>query len=103
MQGPSTFPGDEEEQALLDCQNWMRIRGLPAGEFGHELFDRDTGKFLATLDLAWPVGLQFRRSDPVALLLDEDVEMQTLVQQQGYQCYTSVNDFKAYVEREFPE
>lgn len=100
---PVHIASDAEEQSLLNCQDWIVQRGLPEGEFGFEMVDEETNELLVTLDLAWPHGLQKGLSKPIALLLDEDEEVPTLVQQRGFQYYTSVDEFKRYVEREFPE
>ena len=56
-----------------------------------------TGDALAVLDLAWPDGLQEGFSQPVAVLIDEDTETESIVNQAGYLFFTDVDNFKAYV------
>jgi hypothetical protein len=78
----------------------VRDQGLPEGELLYELTDRDTGQLLATLDLAWPAGLQEGLSQPVALMLDEPVKSIVAANRAGFRCFTSVDEFKQYVLRE---
>lgn len=94
---PVHITSDDEERALLACQDWMRRQGLPPGEPGHELVDGATGNLLATLDLAWPTGVQPGLSQPVALLLDEKDGTRYL---NGLVCYTSLADFQRHVRQE---
>ena len=87
----------EEQQVLLDNNIWVVDQGLPEGEFGYELVDEAAGKLLATLDLAWPDGLQQGYSQPVALLINEDAKLESLVNHMGYRTFTSPDGFRAYV------
>lgn len=89
-----------EEQLIRACNEWVVAQGLPAGEVSYELADPNTGGFVATLNLAWPNGVQEGYSQPVALLIDEDRETEKVVSQAGYRYFTDMAAFKAYVERE---
>ena len=91
---------EEEEGILLDANVWVTERRLPEGEFGYELIDEPTGRLLAVIDLAWPEGLQEGYSDPVALLIDEDAELEATVNRAGYSFFTDVDSFHRYVEEE---
>ncbi len=95
---PVHIASDEEERQLQDCQEWISEQGLPKGELGYELVDDETGKLFATLDLAWPDGLQAGLTQPVALLIDEDAEIHNIVQQHGFRYFTNPDDFKNYVK-----
>ncbi len=55
---------------------------------------------MAVLDLAWPFGLQEGFSQPVALLIDEDPEVEAIASQAGYQFYTNTEAFRRYVTEE---
>ena len=88
---------EDEEQLLLDTNLWVIEQGLPEGEFDYELVDEVTGKLLATLDLAWPDGLQAGYSQPVALLIDEDQDARRIASQAGFRFYTDVESLKQYV------
>ena len=92
--------GEEEEQVLLDTSIWVEALGLPDGEFGYEVTDIVTGKLLATLDLAWPNGIQEGYSQPVALLIDEPEEVWQRASHAGFRVFTDVESFKAYVNDE---
>ncbi len=72
--------------------------GLPRGKMSFELVHPENGHALAVLDLAWPNGLQVGLSEPVAVLLNEGLELLKIVNQQGYRYFTEVEAFKAYVE-----
>ena len=52
------------------------------------------------IDLAWPEGLQAGLSAPVAVLLNEPPEVLSIASASGYQCFTTVEAFQAYVEAE---
>ena len=90
---------EQEDRVIEECRGWLQARGLPTGERNHELLDADTGEALATIDLAWPEGLQEGLSEPVALLLDEPDDIQETVAARGYQCFTDVESFQDYVQR----
>jgi len=91
---------EEEEHILTECNEWVVQQGLPPGEYIYELTGLETGEQLAVIDLAWPEGLQEGLSQPVALLIDEDPEVEEIVSNAGYRFYTDVDSFKHYVETE---
>lgn len=72
---------------------------MPAGETAYEIADEDTGELIA-LDLAWPEGLQIGYSRPVALLIDEDDAVRRAANGAGFRVFTSLDDFRRYVERD---
>jgi hypothetical protein len=88
---------EDEEMALQDTNAWVTDQGLPEGEFSYELVNEATGDAMAFIDLAWPDGLQEGLSQPVALILEEDAEVETIVNQAGYLFFTDVGTFKSYV------
>ena len=92
-----TLTSEDEEQLLLDTNIWIIGQGLPEGELEHELVHEDTGESLAILDLAWPNGLQEGYSQPVALLINEDTEVERIASQAGFRFYTDVESLKRYV------
>ena len=85
-----------EEDIIMDVSLWMEKQGLNPGEPYFDLAD-DTGKQLATIDLAWPDGIQSGLSEPVALLLGESAEVHEVVNNTGYRYFTDVETFKKYV------
>ncbi|MXY57456.1 MAG: hypothetical protein F4Y41_13860 [Gammaproteobacteria bacterium] len=92
--------GEEEEDLLIEVNQWVVSQGLPEGEFLFELADPDTGEEFGVLDLAWPDGMQAGLSVPVALLLNEPEETEAAANRAGYRYFTDVDSFKSYVDRE---
>ncbi|MDE2941462.1 MAG: hypothetical protein OXP10_03845, partial [Chloroflexota bacterium] len=92
-----TMASLDEDEILLDANIWVTEQGLPEGEMPFELVDEATGELLAILDLAWPHGLQEGLSKPVALLIDEDAEVEAVASQHGFSCYTDAESLKGYV------
>ncbi len=86
-----------EEEEIEEVSAWMEEKGLKPGTINHELIDND-GNVVAIIDLAWPQGIQSGLSEPIALLLNETAETQATVSKYGYRYYTSVREFKDYVE-----
>ncbi len=86
-----------EEEEIEEVSSWMEEKGLKPGTTNHELIDND-GNVVAIIDLAWPQGIQSGLSEPLALLLNETAETQATVSKFGYRYYTSVREFKDYVE-----
>ena len=101
---PSSVPGDvpseNEEKELEAINDWVEKQGFPKGILAYEHSDPDTGEQQAILDLAWPNGIQEELSQPVALLLNEPAETISRASSAGFRCFTSLKDFKCYVERE---
>lgn len=92
--------GDEEQEQLLNVVEWIIGHDLPEGELLYELVDAETGDLIAVFDLAWPDGLQTGYSEPVALLLNEPLEVLEVASSAGFRCFTDVATFYSYVERD---
>jgi hypothetical protein len=88
---------EQEEQLLLEVNQWVIQQGLPEGAYLHELTDVESGTPLAIFDLAWPQGLQEELSEPVALLIDEGPEVLAIANAHGFRYFTNVEMFKGYV------
>ena len=86
---PASIASDEEEAALQEAMKWMEENNLPRGEYGYELVDADN-ELLATLDLAWPYGIQIGRGAAVALLVDEDADTLEIARQHDYKYFTTL-------------
>ena len=91
---------EDEEIALLEVNIWIAEQGLPEGEMLYEIVEVETGAAKALLDLAWPEGIQTRYSDPVALLLNEEIVTLELAIAAGFRCFTDIATFRDYVEKE---
>ena len=74
-------------------------KGLNPGEIYYDLAD-DTGNHIATVDIAWPEGIQTGLSNPTVLLLGQPVEVVEAVNNAGYRYFTDVDTFKHYIESE---
>ena len=94
--------GDElDEESLLQALNdWMDERGLPRGQAAYDYADSESGEQKAVFDLAWPTGIQEELSQPVVVLLDEPASTVVLASQAGFRCFTSIDEFKRYVNVE---
>jgi hypothetical protein len=90
----------DEEEDLLAVNGWMVEQGLPKGILAFDFADQDSGRQLAVFDLAWPSGIQEELSQPVALLLNESSETIAVASQAGFRCFTSIQEFRNYVENE---
>jgi hypothetical protein len=87
----------DEEAKLLEINDWMRTRGLPAGLISHEHVDPENGQQVALFDLAWPEGVQTELTQPVAVLLNEPRQILEVASRAGFRCFTTGDDFRAYV------
>ena len=96
----TSINGEDEEAALLETNIWVTEQGLPEGELLYEVVDSESGALVALLDLVWPEGIQTRYSEPVALLLNEEIRTLELASSAGFRCFTDVETFRTYVEKE---
>jgi hypothetical protein len=92
--------GEEDESQLGGLNDWMESQGLPRGTMSFDLADPATGRQKAVFDLAWPSGIQEELSQPVALLLNESNGTIGIASQSGFRCFTTIAEFKKYVETE---
>jgi hypothetical protein len=97
---PGGIEGEEERKIIIEINEWIIQQGLPEGQEMYELADATTGQPLAIIDLAWPSGLQTELSQPVALMINEDPETVKMASQASYKCFTDIEAFKRYVQRE---
>lgn len=87
---------DDESAVLIELQGWLSQQGLDEGELDHELVSAD-GAQEATLDLAWPEGIQLELTEPVALLIDEPQAVVDAATRHGFRVFTEVESLKTYV------
>ena len=97
---PGGVSSDEEQKQLEDVNSRVVAMGLSEGEFSYELIDERTEQPKAMIDLAWPDGLQTGLSQPVALLIDEDAAVETIVSQAGFRIYTNAQSLMHYVSQD---
>jgi len=91
---------EAEEDELLSLNDWVEAQGLPRGSVSHDYAAPETGEQQAVFDLAWPMGIQEGLSQPVSVLLNESAETLALANRAGFRCFTTVEDFKAYVQED---
>lgn len=91
---------EDEEKVLSELNEWVEQQGLPEGTFMYEAVDPLSSQPAAVFDLAWPNGLQEGLSRPVAVLLNEGQDVLRIANDFGYRYFTSVDDFRRYVETE---
>ncbi len=91
---------DTEEFELETLNDWVEKHGLPRGQMAFDHADPETGAQKAVFDLAWPDGLQPGLTVPVVVLLNETADVLALATAAGFRCFTSVVDFRSYVEAE---
>ena len=88
-----------EEAEVEAINDWVEKQGLPRGRSNHELLNETAGTQVV-LDLAWPNGIQFGLSAPVAVLLNEPSEVLAAASAAGYRCFTATDSFRFYVKVE---
>lgn len=96
---PGGFASDEEEASINELNARVAGQALPAGEVLYEQVDAE-GRPAVILDLAWPRGLQDSLSEPVAVLLDEEAATVALASEAGFRCFTGIEAFRRYVQKE---
>ena len=94
------LPSEFDEIDLEKLNDWVEGFNLCRGEADFDLADPKSGEQIAVLDLAWPNGLQFDLSDPVAVLFGESNGVLEAASAAGYRCFTEVDKFRSYVEKE---
>ena len=97
---PSSIKDDEEEALLIEINDWIKNQGLQPGIMGYELVHPVDGAQLAIFDLAWPDGVQHELSEPVALLINEGIDVLIVAGSYGYRFFTNTSDFKKYISEE---
>lgn len=90
---------DDERKALEELKFWIADQGLSTDcEIEYELLNSNN-QVVATLDIAWPNDLMDRKSDPVAVLIDDDEVLQ-IAQKYGFRCFIDIDAFKDFVRDE---
>jgi len=95
-----SISSEEEETQLEGLNAWMAVESLPLGVLAYDCSDPATGEQRAVFDLAWPNGIQENLSQPVVVLLNESAETIAVASQAGFRCFTTIPEFKKYVDEE---
>ena len=78
----------------------MAAESLPLGVLAYDFTDPATGEQRAVFDLAWPNGIQENLSQPVVVLPNERAETIAVASQADFRCFTTIPEFKKYVDEE---
>lgn len=93
----------EIDGVIVNLIKWMRNKGFDVGERRFELNDGD-GYYIGSLDIAWPSGVYGPKGSstkPLALRIDADDELVNAAKEHGFTCFTSIDDFKAFIEENY--
>jgi hypothetical protein len=88
----------EIDDVLQVVSEWCASLGLARPTVPAEIVDPESGEALVYADAAWMEGLQVGRSEPVALILERDEEVESRLSELGYRFFTSDRSFRNYVE-----
>jgi hypothetical protein len=91
---------DEEESLLNELNLWVTSYSLSPGEISYECSNLESDEKRAVFDLAWPNGLQEGLSEPIAILLNETIDVVIFANKAGFRCFTNIDSFKDYVKGE---
>jgi hypothetical protein len=91
--------GDTDDAVLQEIAQFAADLGLARPELQFEFVDETSGEALAMADAAWPNGLQEGLTEPIALLLEPDEEMETRLGELGFRFFTSAERLNWYLEK----
>ena len=89
---------DEDDSEIVTVLALASDLGIASPEPHHEICDDETGEVLATVDIAWPEGIQPGRTEPVALLVAPDPETEAHLGERGYRFFTSLRKLVWHLE-----
>ncbi len=99
-QVPHAFVGSsfDEDPALIEILELAQSLSVVPPELHFEVTDDESGELLVIADLAWPDGIQQGRTQPVALLLEPDAEMESRLGELGYRFFVSKTRLISHLE-----
>jgi hypothetical protein len=86
-----------ETQAIAELQEWLTENLFHPGKIDVEI-PASSDHPSAVLDIAWPSGVQPELTEPVALLIDEPVEVWNAATAYGYRIFISAQAFRDYCQ-----
>ena len=89
---------DEDDSEIVTVLALASQLGIASPEPHHEICDDESGEVLATVDVAWPDGIQPGRTEPVALLVAPDPETEAHLGERGYRFFTSIRKLVWHLE-----
>ena len=90
----------EIDEELMKFLLWIEEKNIPIPELSYEINDLDTGENFAIVELAWPNGLQVGYSQPLALILEDDLEIKAHLNQAGFMFFNSIDSLKEHIEKQ---
>ena len=91
---------DEEDTELNELAEWMEEMGLHPGIRGYGAVSGYGGKPII-IDVAWPEGVQPGRTEPVALMIDEEDSDVYTVQAAGFRVFRSTQEMQLFVTTKY--
>lgn len=88
---------------INDFNAWMVNKGFEFGETSLGLRDKNDEN-VGCLDLAWPFGVYGATrgfTKPLALRIDATKEELEAAEEAGFTCFTSIEDFKKFIEKNY--
>ena len=87
----------DEAEVIADLQGWLTENLFHPGKVDVEI-PASGDHASAVLDIAWPSGVQPELTEPVALLIDEPVEVWNAATAYGYRIFISGEAFRDYCQ-----
>ena len=94
---------DEISDEIDKLNDWMRKKGFEYGETFYCWNDENNNTY-GDFDIAWPYGvygLQRGFTKPIALRLDATEEQINAAEDFGYTIFTNIDEFKAFIEKNY--
>lgn len=88
----------EEKDEVQSILSFVMTNELPRPELDYEVVDSTTGETLATVDVAWPKGIQEEYSQPIALVFEANKDVINILNQAGYRFFTDMKTLYRYLE-----
>ena len=88
---------NEEAKQIAELQAWLVENLFHPGKKSVEI-PASGGQQSVVLDIAWPSGVQPELTEPVALLIDEQVEVWNAATAYGYRIFVSLQSFRDYCQ-----
>lgn len=94
---------ETQDKALRELNEWVRANGLECGIRDYGLMDK-AGDCVGTLDMAWEFGIYglqrgFTKPLAISIAYYSTQELVEKAKEMGFTCFSSIEEFKAYVEK----
>jgi hypothetical protein len=96
--GAVTVVPPHEEDDIEALSSWLESIGFVVPERDYVVTDPVDGRELTVVDAAWPSGIAGGYTQPVALLLEPDVDAEAVLGEAGYRFFVRTQDLREWVE-----